>query len=81
MFESLLSSAAKELTLKFGIAGIVICLMGWLIAYLIKKLLADKDALIKSLTEENKEYRDKFIVLMDKHFNFVPEKEGEKIKK
>ncbi len=81
MFETLLKSIGSELSVKFGVAGTVIILLGWLVKFLFNKLIADKDSQIKLLSEENKEYRERFMAIMDKQFNFVPEKDGEKPKK
>lgn len=75
MLESLLKSIQSEVALKFGLAGTIILLLGWLVYYLVNKLLKDKDEQIKLLAEENKQYREKFVSLLDKQFNFTQEKE------
>lgn len=71
----LIQNVTQELTVKFGIAGSLIITLCWLVRYLVKKILEDKDTQIKALQEENKDYRDKFVNLIDKQFNFAQEKE------
>lgn len=75
MWESLISYLAKELTIKFGFASVIIITLCWLVRYLAKKILEDKDKQITLLSEENKKYKEMFMEMLDKQFNFDKDKE------
>jgi hypothetical protein len=61
---------------------VVIVFLGLLGAcsFLIKRLLQSKDDEIKRLADENKEYRERFVALMDKGFKIpkykLPKRHG-----
>jgi hypothetical protein len=74
----LLKSIGDALTSQFGVAGIIILGLGVLIYRLVNKIIADKDEQIKRLSDENEKYKAKFMTLLDKIHNFVPENETKK---
>ena len=74
---TLLKSIGDALTSQFGVAGVIIFALGVLVNRLINKIIADKDEQIKRLSEENEKYKTKFMSLLDKVHNFMPDKETE----
>lgn len=74
-FSSLLKPIFESVTSKFGISGIVILGLTWLTYQLVTKIIADKDAQIKLLADENKEYRERFTMLLDRHHKLSSEAE------
>ena len=74
---TLFKGIGDALTSQFGIAGVFIFALGILVYRLINKIIADKDEQIKRLSEENEKYKTKFMSLLDKVHNFVPDKETE----
>lgn len=70
MLDKLFGKLAEEFTLHFGIVGLVLIFLAYLVYYLTSKILADKDKQIDHLAAENKEYRERFTDLLDKQFNF-----------
>ena len=75
---ALFKSIGDALTSQFGVAGVVILALGWLIFKLVSKIITDKDDQIKRLSEENEKYKIKFMTLLDKNHNFVSENEIKK---
>ena len=73
-----LKSISDALFSQFGLAGLIISLLGYLVYYLFKKILADKDEEIRRLSEENEKYRTKFISLLDGIHKLPPENENKK---
>lgn len=74
---TLFKSIGDALTSQFGVAGVIILGLGVLIYRLVNKIIADKDEQIKRLSDENEKYKTKFMSLLDKVHNFVPDKETE----
>lgn len=72
MLNKLLEKIAHEFSVEYGILGLILILLSYLVYYLTTKILEDKDKQIDSLAEENKEYRERFTNLLDKQFNFKP---------
>ena len=70
MLNKLLEKIAHEFSVEYGILGLILILLAYLVYYLTTKILEDKDKQIDSLAEENKEYRERFTKLLDKQFNF-----------
>jgi|GEM_PF-6559470 len=54
---------------KLGLAGALLSGALLLIYFLVKHIIDGKDKQIKSLSDENKDYRDKFIVIMDRRLD------------
>ena len=72
MFNKLLEKLAEEFTLEYGILGLILIALAYLVFNLTTKILTDKDKQIDNLASENKEYRERFTNLLDKQFNFKP---------
>ena len=70
MIEKLFEKIATEFTLEYGILGLVLIFLAYLVYYLTTKILTDKDKQIDNLASENKEYRERFTSLLDKQFDF-----------
>lgn len=70
MFNKLIEKIAEEFTLEYGILGLVLIFLAYLVFHLTTKILTDKDKQIDNLASENKEYRERFTNLLDKQFNF-----------
>ncbi len=72
MLNKLFEKIAQEFTLEYGILGLILIFLAYLVYHLTTKILADKDKQIDNLASENKEYRERFTNLLDKQFNFKP---------
>lgn len=70
MIEKLFEKIAAEFTLEYGILGLVLIFLAYLVFHLTTKILTDKDKQIDNLSSENKEYRERFTSLLDKQFDF-----------
>lgn len=70
MLNKLFEKIAQEFTLEYGILGLVLIFLAYLVYHLTTKILDDKDKQIDHLAGENKEYRERFTKLLDKQFNF-----------
>lgn len=78
MLNKLFEKIAQEFTLEYGILGLILIFLAYLVYHLTTKILADKDKQIDSLASENKEYRERFTNLLDKQFNFKPTEKTKK---
>ena len=72
MLNKLFEKIAQEFTLEYGILGLILIFLAYLVYHLTTKILEDKDKQIDNLASENKEYRERFTSLLDKQFNFKP---------
>ena len=72
MLNKLFEKIAQEFTLEYGILGLILIFLAYLVYHLTTKILEDKDKQIDNLASENKEYWERFTNLLDKQFNFKP---------
>lgn len=70
MFKEITEKLVQEFTLNYGILGLVLIALSYLVYQLTMRILSDKDKQISELSNENKEYRERFTKLLDKQFNF-----------
>ncbi len=68
MISDLFKSLAEEFTLNFGVLGLVTAVLLFMVYQLVTKSLSDKDRQIERLADENREYRERFTQLLDRHF-------------
>ncbi|RMF27007.1 MAG: hypothetical protein D6765_08100 [Bacteroidetes bacterium] len=61
-------SLAELFTQHFGILGLIIVILLFVVYQLLTKSLSDKDRQIERLADENREYRERFTQLLDRHF-------------
>lgn len=72
MIDKLFEKIAAEFTLQYGLLGLLLIFMAYLVFHLTNKILEGKDKQIDHLTTENKEYRERFTKILDKQFKFGP---------
>ena len=72
MLDKLFEKIAQEFTLQYGVLGLVLIFLAYLVYLLTIRILDGKDKQIEHLSGENKEYRERFTKLLDKQFNFGP---------
>lgn len=70
MLDKIIEKLAQEFTLEYGILGLAFIGLAYLVYLLTMRILGDKDKQIEHLSDENKEYRERFTKLLDKQFNF-----------
>ncbi|CAG5001710.1 hypothetical protein DYBT9275_02726 [Dyadobacter sp. CECT 9275] len=57
---------------KWGLAGALLAVCLLIIVLLIRQIISGKDKQIKALSDENKDYRDKFIAILEKRLDTTP---------
>ena len=66
MQQALIDIFTKDLLEKWGIAGMIIIVLTWVVFWLLRRMLNDKSLTITELRAENKHYRDNFVLLWTK---------------
>ena len=77
MLDNLIGKIAEEFTLQYGILGLILVLLSYVVYMLTMRILGDKDKQIEHLADENREYRERFTNLLDKQFNFGAKEKAE----
>ena len=72
MLNKLIEQIAAEFSVQYGLLGLLLIFFAYLVFHLLTKILQDKDKQIEKLSDENREYRERFTDLLDKKFNFKP---------
>lgn len=62
----------QEMGLKNGLFGVFFIFMHVAVFWLYKGRIKDKQAEIDRLAKDNREYRDRFLALMDNAFSYSP---------